>query len=126
MAPSARFGYSAAMFRDKFVLFGGYEGAKWLNDLWEYDTEGRGGWKKITPSGKPPCIRSCPSYCMAGGRLFVLGGYDGVQRMNDFFVLDLFSYTWTELPSFGSVPSPRYFHSCCLHGSKMYVFGGYR
>lgn len=53
------------------------------------------------------------------------GGYDGVERKNDFFACDLTDYSWTMMPCLGNAPSPRYFHSCCLYASKLYLYGGY-
>jgi len=118
LVPSARFGYCAAMYQKNFVLFGGYDGSKWLNDTWEFDLNSL-NWTLVRAKGKGPSARSCPSYCKDRNSLYVLGGYDGVERKNDFFVCDLSTYTWTEMPNFGAVPSPRYFHSCCLHDKKM-------
>jgi hypothetical protein len=57
--------------------------------------------------------------------VYIQGGYDGVERKDDFFACDLETYSWTKMPCLGSTPSPRYFHSCCLYGHKMYLYGGY-
>lgn len=35
-APAPRFGYVSAVHRDSFIVFGGYDGATWLNDMHEY------------------------------------------------------------------------------------------
>ena len=51
----------------------------------------------MVTSGQIPSIRSCPSWCIEGNRVFVFGGYDGVRRMNDFFACDLDTYTWTQV-----------------------------
>lgn len=53
------------------------------------------------------------------------GGYDGMERKNDFFACDLTTYSWTQLPNYGTPPSPRYFHSCCLYANRLYLYGGY-
>jgi hypothetical protein len=123
----------------KFVLFGGYDGATWLNDTHEFDFR-TCLWRQVAPSGRVPSVRSCPSWCTDGGRVFVFGGYDGVRRMNDFFACDLDTYTWAQLPCRSApspqghpggmssgpidhVPSPRYFHSCAMHDGKMYGVG---
>lgn len=58
-------------------------------------------------------------------RLANPGGYDGVERKNDFFACDLTTYSWTQMPCLGNAPSPRYFHSCCLYAGKLYLYGGY-
>lgn len=35
--PSTRFGYVSAVWNDFFILFGGYDGSNWLNDMHEFD-----------------------------------------------------------------------------------------
>lgn len=154
--------------RDQFLLFGGYDGSTWLNDTHAFDFKTR-LWAPIATTGQVPSIRSCPSWCKEGSKVYVFGGYDGqslaagvrctehpqwrfrsrrketaqftlpptpsplssglgVRRMNDFFVLDLDTFSWAELPCGGGpldVPSPRYFHACAMHGGRMYTFGGY-
>ena len=95
--PASRFGYVSAVHANRFVLFGGYDGSAWLNDMHEYnfDTE---MWSPVAARGRPPSIRSCPSWCKEGNRVYVFGGYDGVRRMNDFFACDLDTYTWSQIP----------------------------
>ncbi|KAL3942969.1 MAG: hypothetical protein SGBAC_002920 [Bacillariaceae sp.] len=72
-----------------------------------------------------PSPRSCPAWAKDETHVYIQGGYDGVERKDDFFACDLSTYTWTQMPSLGVTPSPRYFHSCCLYGHKMYLYGGY-
>lgn len=122
--PSRRFGYVSVVHNNKFVLFGGFDGARWLNDMFEFDL-GTKTWKRIEARGTLPSMRSCPAWAKDDRYVYIHGGYDGVERKADFFACDLSTYTWTELPCKGTAPSPRYFHSCCIHGSKLYTYGGY-
>lgn len=122
--PSRRFGYVSVVHDNKFVLFGGFDGARWLNDMFEFDLE-RNTWKKVEARGALPSVRSCPAWSKDDRYVYIHGGYDGVERKADFFACDLSTYTWTELPCKGTAPSPRYFHSCCIHGNKLYTYGGY-
>jgi len=122
--PAARFGYVSAVHKNFFVLFGGYDGQNWLNDMYQFDFTKR-RWEQKNTTGTIPSIRSCPSWCKEGNKVYVFGGYDGVQRMNDFYSCDLNTFVWTQISALGDVPSPRYFHSCAVHGGCMYVFGGY-
>ena len=122
--PSRRFGYVSVVHDDKFVLFGGFDGSRWLNDMFEFDLR-TNAWKTVEASGTLPSVRSCPAWAKDDRYVYIHGGYDGVERKADFFACDLSTYEWTELPCRGSVPSPRYFHSCCIHGSKLYTYGGY-
>eukprot|EP00591_Stephanopyxis_turris_P014526 CAMPEP_0195540988 /NCGR_PEP_ID=MMETSP0794_2-20130614/50854_1 /TAXON_ID=515487 /ORGANISM="Stephanopyxis turris, Strain CCMP 815" /LENGTH=593 /DNA_ID=CAMNT_0040675071 /DNA_START=14 /DNA_END=1792 /DNA_ORIENTATION=+ len=123
-APSRRFGYVSVVHKGKFVLFGGFDGSKWLNDMYEFDFKTK-TWTEIMAHGTLPSVRSCPAWAKDDKNVYIQGGYDGVERKADFFACDLSTYTWTEMPCRGTPPSPRYFHSCCLYGNKMYAYGGY-
>uniref|UniRef100_A0A7S1Z0K8 BTB domain-containing protein n=5 Tax=Ditylum brightwellii TaxID=49249 RepID=A0A7S1Z0K8_9STRA len=122
--PSRRFGYVSVVHNNKFVLFGGFDGSRWLNDMYEFDFETK-TWTEILARGQLPSVRSCPAWAKDETHVYIQGGYDGVERKADFFACDLKTYTWTEMPCRGTPPSPRYFHSCCLYGNKMYAYGGY-
>ena len=123
-APSQRFGYVSVVHKNQFVLFGGFDGSRWLNDMYVFDFATK-TWTEIQARGALPSVRSCPAWAKDDTHVYIQGGYDGVERKADFFACDLATYTWTEMPSLGSPPSPRYFHSCCLYGNKMYLYGGY-
>ena len=122
--PSRRFGYVSVVHNNKFVLFGGFDGSRWLNDMYEFDFATK-TWTEIRARGQLPSVRSCPAWAKDDTHVYIQGGYDGVERKDDFFACDLATYTWTEMPCRGTPPSPRYFHSCCLYGNKMYAYGGY-
>mmetsp|Transcript_33785 Transcript_33785/g.62533 ORF Transcript_33785/g.62533 Transcript_33785/m.62533 type:complete len:627 (-) Transcript_33785:73-1953(-) len=122
--PSRRFGYVSVVHNNKFVLFGGFDGSRWLNDMYEFDFATK-TWTEIRARGQLPSVRSCPAWAKDDTHVYIHGGYDGVERKADFFACDLATYTWTEMPCRGTPPSPRYFHSCCLYGNKMYAYGGY-
>ena len=123
-APSRRFGYVSVVHSNKFVLFGGFDGSRWLNDMYEFDFDTK-TWTEVRAAGTLPSVRSCPAWAKDDTHVYIHGGYDGVERKADFFACDLATYTWTEMPCRGNPPSPRYFHSCCLYGNKMYTYGGY-
>ena len=86
-------------------------------------------WKQISPTGTIPSIRSCPSWTIGEDtKCYIVGGYDGINRMNDFFELDMNSLQWSEVTvDSGMPPSPRYFHSSHVNisVSSVYTFGGY-
>ncbi len=123
-APSRRFGYVSVVHNNKFILWGGFDGTQWLNDMYEFDFERR-KWREIHAHGQLPSVRSCPAWCKDDKHVYIHGGYDGVERKSDFYLCDLTTYTWTEVPSKGTPPSPRYFHSCCLYDDKMFTYAGY-
>ena len=122
--PCRRFGYVSVVHDGKFILWGGFDGMRWLSDMhvFEFKTN---TWTEIQAKGQVPSARSCPAWARDETHLLLHGGYDGLVRKSDFFAFDLSTYTWTEIPCLGRPPSPRYFHSCSIYGNKLYVFGGY-
>ena len=122
--PSRRFGYVSVVHNNKFVLFGGFDGSRWLNDMYEFDFTTK-TWTKIQACGTLPSVRSCPAWAKDETHVYIHGGYDGVERKADFFACNLSTYTWKEMPCHGTPTFPRYFHSCCLYGNKMFAYGGY-
>mmetsp|Transcript_17340 Transcript_17340/g.42132 ORF Transcript_17340/g.42132 Transcript_17340/m.42132 type:complete len:702 (-) Transcript_17340:1825-3930(-) len=122
--PCARFGYVSVVYRDKFVLWGGFDGSRWLNDCFEFSME-TSSWTRIQQKGSIPSVRSCPAWSQRDGALYIHGGYDGLERKDDFYCCDLRTYTWRRVADMGVRPSSRYFHSSVLYGNKLFVYGGY-
>jgi N-acetylneuraminic acid mutarotase len=92
--PSTRFGYVSAVWRDSMFIFGGYDGATWLNDLYEYDFVQK-RWSQVDAGGELPSVRSCPSWATYKSSVFVFGGYDGVHRLNDFYEFNAETKMWS-------------------------------
>lgn len=84
------------------------QGTRWLNDSYVFDFKSN-AWSEIEARGDLPSVRSCPAWAKDDRYVYVLGGYDGVERKSDFFACDLTTYTWTQMPCLGTPPSPRYF-----------------
>jgi len=103
--------------KGKVVLFGGYDGEKFLNDVYVYsgihpdsppshflellvppkslfvDAFGWGGgaesgWEKPTVQGTCPSPRSQHSSVMVDQKMVVFGGWDGFNVLSDLHVLD--------------------------------------
>ncbi|KAL7566207.1 hypothetical protein ACA910_011278 [Epithemia clementina (nom. ined.)] len=136
--PSRRFGYVSVVHEGRFIVWGGFDGSRWLNDMYVY-TFATSTWTQVQqPLSSPeggnaatsaaavwPTVRSCPAWAKDDKYVYIQGGYDGIERKSDFFALDLSTYEWREMPCWGTPPSPRYFHSCGIHGNKLYLYGGY-
>ena len=67
------------------------------------------------------CEWSCP-LGIGGGDMVVMGGYDGVRRLNDVRVFDGKTQTWHKGP-----PLPQQCHSmsAVVHGDQIFVMGGW-
>jgi hypothetical protein len=70
--PSRRFGYVSVVHDNKFVLFGGFDGARWLNDMFEFDL-GTKTWMRIEARGTLPSMRSCPAWAKDDRFVYIHG-----------------------------------------------------
>eukprot|EP00948_MAST-09A_sp_MAST-9A-sp1_P001266 g1266.t1 len=129
--PSPRFGFVAAATHDHFLVFGGYDGRSWLNDMHSYSFI-TGTWDTDEAlqdiSGDVPSCRSCPSWSTFKDHIYVFGGYDGEKRMNDLYKFNINTHVWTKIDcqGRGPVPSPRYFHNSVKFApGSLLIIGGY-
>lgn len=120
---------------------------RYLNDLYVLDT--RPGqpvmqWEKPAFFGTPPTPReshtaiayipktsssSSNNGCtngtgVAGAKLIIYGGMAGC-RLDDLYILDISTMTWSSPKLLGQPPLPRSLHSASLIGNKMFIFGGW-
>jgi leucine-zipper-like transcriptional regulator 1 len=71
--PSCRFGYVSVVYDNKLILWGGFDGQRWLNDMYVYDF-GSSNWSSVQQFGILPSIRSCPASAADGKYLYIQGG----------------------------------------------------
>lgn len=60
-----------------------------------------------------------------GTKIFVHGGHDGAQWLNDLYVLETTTLVWAKPTTSGLAPSARACHTMSKVGKKLYLFGGY-
>lgn len=86
-------------------------------------------WRRLDPPEDPrqaPCQRSLHVAAVWRDSMFIIGGYDGNTRVNDFFRYDFRTKRWSMVPiSSGEPPSPRDRHTAVVHKDSFYVFGGF-
>ena len=58
-----------------------------------------------------PTKRSGHTATLIGSELFIFGGGDGNALVNDLFVFDMLSESWSQPAVTGAVPSPRSRHT---------------
>jgi len=102
--PSPRDSHSAVIFGDSMYLFGGSTGAA-RNDLYEFRFDTK-QWREIRPgTGKnghqyqAPCPRFCHTGVVYNSSLYIFGGYDGQNRLNDFRQFKLADEVTVEIPT---------------------------
>lgn len=57
--------------------------------------------------------------------IYVFGGDNGKQMLNDLLRFDVRDKSWGRAFTTGCPPAPRYHHSAVVHEKSMFVFGGY-
>jgi hypothetical protein len=71
--PSCRFGYVSVVYDNKLVLWGGFDGQRWLNDMHVYDFATT-SWRVVQQFGHAVSPRSCPAWVSDGKFLYIQGG----------------------------------------------------
>ncbi|KAL1924690.1 uncharacterized protein VTP21DRAFT_4344 [Calcarisporiella thermophila] len=92
-------------------------------------------WKRIeatSADGDSPCMRGGHQMCIdiEAGKIYLMGGWSGVEDLADFWVYDIQERTWFQI-SYDTReqggPSPRSCHKLCLDPvrKQIYVLGRY-
>lgn len=87
--PSGRYGLAAALVEGQMVIMGGWDGTRYLNDLWILGQDGE--WREVEVSGNKPPERALHASVVTGdGILNIIGGAVALDRgLNDMWSIDL-------------------------------------
>jgi N-acetylneuraminic acid mutarotase len=113
---------------NNFYIFGGYDGTNRRNDFFRFSFQ-TNNWIEILPQGgsQPPSPRDRHTAVVNNRCIYIFGGYDGYNRVDDFHRYCVATGKWSLMepvnPEAG--PSPRHSHSAVVFNSHMYIFGGY-
>ncbi|XP_062173890.1 protein GLUTELIN PRECURSOR ACCUMULATION 3 isoform X2 [Alnus glutinosa] len=130
--PSPRdFAAASAIGNQKIVMYGGWDGKRWLSDVYVLDTISL-EWMELSVSGSLPPPRCGHTAAMVEKRLLVYGGRGGGGPiMGDFWALkglieeENETPGWTQLKLPGQAPSPRCGHTVTSSGHYLLLFGGH-
>lgn len=107
--PSPRAGCNAEFYRGSMYMFGGLNRFFGLNnELWRFDTASE-TWTQLTPSGPLPEARFIGATALDedNGNIYLFNGHRatslGFQTIGDFWVYNVASNTFRQLPSLPSV-----------------------
>ncbi|KAL7482436.1 hypothetical protein ACHAW6_008105 [Cyclotella cf. meneghiniana] len=113
--------------RNEVYVFRGGNGREYLNDLHAFHAE-RHEWRAVAAAGKAPQPRANHSSAVleSGERceLFIFGGWNGSERLNDVFVFDVETSTWSEPRVGGVKPHPRAGMTLTALRGRLFLFGG--
>ena len=116
--------HTADAYEDKIFVFRGGDGRDYLNDLHELNTKTL-HWRNVQEAGghRPPS-RANHSSAIVKHNYYIFGGWDGSKRLNDLFVFNLKSFTWSQVEVIGESPAPRAGMELCNVDNKLFLFGG--
>lgn len=108
------------------LMFGGY-GDAFLQDTWIYNSSQQ-QWNQYNSGEEDvkPSARYKHAIAWADNNKIVLfGGFDGTSPLNDTWIYDVSSKTWSQPSISGSSPPARFDHEMCfIEPSKVLLFGG--
>lgn len=78
----------------------------------------------MNTTGTGPSVRSGHSAVLHKNKMIIFGGERGNSFFNDGYILDLTTFSWTDVQFKGAIPSPRAYHAAASYGNEMLVFGG--
>lgn len=94
-SPSARANMTMAYdpVGKNILLFGGYDGASYLNDTWIFNGS---DWVQLNPTNAPPVrTASAMAFDRVTGKMVLFGGYNGHQYLGDTWLWDGATREWT-------------------------------
>ena len=129
-----RFGHAAAAVGGELYVIGGHDGRNPLNDVWK-SSDGGGRWIQVSADTSSPTNtqfgrRFGHATAAVGGELYVIGGYDGRNPLNDVWKSSDGGSRWIQvLPDTPSPTNTRFGrrndHAALTAGYDLYVIGGY-
>eukprot|EP01094_Clydonella_sp_ATCC50884_P029210 TRINITY_DN9067_c0_g1_i1.p1 TRINITY_DN9067_c0_g1~~TRINITY_DN9067_c0_g1_i1.p1 ORF type:complete len:487 (+),score=103.33 TRINITY_DN9067_c0_g1_i1:250-1710(+) len=134
--PAARLYHSACAVGHRMFVFGGAPDLKTtraddpvFSDFYVLDTETL-VWTNLTDSmrGDRPSPRGSCTLSHWGQFLFLFGGYDGSQVLNDFYAYHVGSNSWYKVPRTqisGMLPQGRGGHAAAVIDDQLHIFGGF-
>eukprot|EP00922_Rhytidocystis_sp_ex-Travisia-forbesii_P021443 GHVS01031400.1.p1 GENE.GHVS01031400.1~~GHVS01031400.1.p1 ORF type:complete len:874 (+),score=128.88 GHVS01031400.1:24-2624(+) len=124
--PRARTDHSCVMHNNNMLIFGGFDGQTRFGDLFSLDMEDF-VWTLLSEDNatdQSPTERFGHSAIMYDDSMYIFGGWDGHDTLNDLREFSTRTHQWMACSRMGRAPCPRYRHSAVVYGCCMFVFGG--
>jgi len=126
--PPARTDHSCVVQNNRMLVFGGFDGRVRFQDLQMLDLE-QHRWEQPPEAGAmatpPPMGRFGHTAVIYNNSMFIFGGWNGHETLDDLYEFSLGTFQWYNVPNRGrNVPKSRYRHSAAVYGCSMFIFGG--
>lgn len=110
---------------NEVFVFRGGNGREYLNDLHALHVNTY-EWRKVEATGEAPQQRANHSSAVINetGELFIFGGWNGKERLNDIHILDTKTSVWSRPIVGGVLPHPRAGMTLTALRDRLYLFGG--
>ena len=110
--------------REIYVFRGG-DGSEYLNDLHALNVDTL-EWRRVQARGAIPEPRAdhASAYMEDTKEMFLFGGWNGSTRLNDFYILDTATSTWSRPDVRGVIPRARAGMTFNAVRDRLYLFGG--
>ncbi len=101
--PNSRTDHSLVEWNKKLIAFGGFDGAHRWNDVFMFDIETE-MWTKLSGESNKsinkiePSPRFGHSAIVYEDKMWIYGGWDGKNTLDDLWCFDLINRTWCEIP----------------------------
>jgi N-acetylneuraminic acid mutarotase len=118
--------HSSEKIGNKIYTFGGWNGRSALNSVELYDLD-KCEWSILICNGDKPSARNNHASCCYNEFIYIHGGHDGENWLDDFYEFDTNRVKWRQITSseFHYKPPSRACHSLSVIGKKIYMYGGY-
>uniref|UniRef100_K3WQL2 Uncharacterized protein n=1 Tax=Globisporangium ultimum (strain ATCC 200006 / CBS 805.95 / DAOM BR144) TaxID=431595 RepID=K3WQL2_GLOUD len=88
-SPPHRYRHTAVIFGDNMFVFGGVDKThSRFNDLQRLDLL-TNTWSEVCTTGSIPSSRTFHRAVVVGSKMYLLGGYDGTDRLQDLYAIDV-------------------------------------
>ncbi|MCA9757207.1 MAG: hypothetical protein KDA27_15485 [Candidatus Eisenbacteria bacterium] len=116
--------------QDRLILIGGEDNGQFFGDVWALHLSPSLTWEELEIAGPAPTPRAVAMtvFDPVSNRVVMHGGFDGSQRRDDLWELDLSGEpTWVELFPMGADPGPNSRHPGVYDPEqrRAVFFGGY-
>lgn len=90
--------HTADYYKNKIIVFRGGNGRCYLNDLFSICLGENKIVKNLETTGRAPTPRANHGSCLVNNILYIFGGWNGSNRLNDFYCINLDTLNWVNIP----------------------------